>query len=102
MIVELKKRFRIVGFRFDAMAALLMCQQHKAELDELDKIPKDDYLPSWIWSAHRSYCMLNYKKPGYTYEQMKKFIDAMRKSEWDKLLKAMNSVKAPADGKKKV
>jgi len=102
MTVELRKRLRRVGFRFDALAAWLLCQQYKVDLDGMDKIPKDEYINSWVWSAHRSYCMLKYKKP-IQYEQMKRFINRLHKSEWDMLLKAMTMVRSESkDDKKKV
>lgn len=103
MTVEIKRRFRrTVGFRFDAMAAWLMCQQHGVDLDSMDKIPKDEYISSWVWAAHRSYSMLKYRKPVFTYVQMKRFIARMRKSKWDLLLQAMTQTKAPETDKKKV
>lgn len=103
MVVEIKKRFRRpVGFRFDALAAFLLCQHHGVDLNTMDKIPPGEYVSSWVWSAHRSYCMLRYKEP-MRYEKMKRYIARMRKTEWDGLLKAMTSVKAEGgDDKKKV
>jgi len=102
MIVKINRRLRVVGFRFDAMAAFLMCQHHGVDLDKLDDIPKAEYTPSWVWSAHRSYCMLQYKKP-MSYDKMKVFIARMRKSEWDTIIQGMASASAPeADSKKKV
>jgi hypothetical protein len=101
MIVEIKRRFRrAVGFRFDAMAAWLLCQHHGVDLDGMDNIPKEEYVTSWVWSAHRSFCMLRYRKP-IPYERMKVFIARMRKSEWDILLKAMVIARAPEGGDKK-
>ena len=90
-----------MGFRFDALAAWLMCEQHRVDLSEMDKIPSDDYLPSWVWSAHRSYCMFERTKDRYDYEGMKKFINCMPKSDWDKIIECMRSTKAP-ESKKKV
>ena len=103
MIVEIKRRLRrAVGFRFDAMAAFLMCQHHGVGLDKLDDIPKTEYTISWVWSAHRSFCMLRYRKP-MSYQAMKRFVARMRKSEWDAVLEAMVSTGTPKDdGKKKV
>lgn len=100
MEVELKRLFRKVGFRFDSMAAWLMCQEFKVDLDSMDKIPQDDYLPSWVWSAHRSYSMDRYKKP-MSYDKMKVFIAKMRKSEWDKIIQAMIATRAPESTDKK-
>ena len=88
MIVKIKRTFRVIGFRFDAMAAFLMCQHHGVDLNSIDKIPKDEYSLSWVWSAHRSFCMWQYKKP-LSYDKMKTFIATMRKSEWDDVLAAM-------------
>jgi len=101
MIIVLKKRFRDIGFRFDALAAWLMCQHHGVELNEMDKIPPDDYLPSWVWSAHRSWCMFARVNDRYDYEGMKIFINRMPKSDWDKIIDCMRSTKAP-ESKKKV
>jgi len=102
MIVKINRRFRVIGFRFDAMAAFLMCQQYGVDLNKLDTIPKAEYTPSWVWSAHRSYCMWQYKKP-MTYSKMKVFISRMRKSEWDAIINGMSSASAPeSDDKKKV
>jgi len=101
MVVEIKKRFRRpVGFRFDAMAVFLICEQYGIDLDGMDKIPKDEYVTSWVWSGHRSFCMLNYRKP-MTFEQMKRYIARMRKTEWDKILDAMANMKAEGDEDKK-
>jgi len=101
MVVEIKRRFRHpVGFRFDALAAFLLCQQWGVDLNTQDKIPKDEYVSSWVWSAHRSFCMLRYKEP-MPYERMKRFIDRMRKVEWDALLRAMTKVGGESDDKKK-
>ena len=103
MIVKINRRFRTIGFRFDAMAAFLMCQQYGVDLNTIDTIPKEEYTPSWVWSAHRSYCMWQYKKP-MTYNNMKDFIAKMRKSEWDAVLNSMAQSSAPEsnDDKKKV
>lgn len=101
MTVEIKRRFRrAIGFRFDAMAAFLMCQYHSVDLDALDTIPKSEYTASWVWSAHKSFCMLRYKKP-MPYEKMKRFILRMRKSEWDAILDAMITTKSPEGNSKK-
>jgi hypothetical protein len=101
MIVEIKRRFRrAVGFRFDAMAAWLMCQQHGVDLDSMDKIPKEEYVFSWVWSAHRSFCMMRYRKP-MNYEWMKHYIARMRKSDWDKVLEAMTDTRTPESNDKK-
>ena len=103
MVVEIKRRFRHpVGFRFDALAAFLLCQQWGVDLNTQDKIPRDEYVSSWVWSAHRSFCMLRYREP-MTYKKMIRFINRMRKAEWDMLLKAMTEVKVDeTDDKKKV
>jgi len=105
MVVEIKRRFRLhpVGFRFDAMAAWLMCQQYGIDIDGMDKIPKDEYSDSWVWSAHVSFCILKKPHPWryMTYKKMKCFIARMRKSEWDMLLAAMAAVRATDDDKKK-
>jgi hypothetical protein len=103
MILTIKKPFRrTVGFRFDAMAAWLLCQYWGVDLNGMDKIPADEYVSSWVWSAHRSYSMQRYRKPVLTHEQMKRYINRMRKTEWDQLLQAMTSSKAPETDKKKV
>ena len=101
MIVEIKRLFKAVGFRFDAMAAFLMCQHHGVDLDSLDKIPKDEYTLSWIWSAHRSYMILKVKRP-MSFDHMKRFVARMRKSEWDQIIEAMTVTSNQGEGKKKV
>lgn len=102
MVIVFKKRFKRVGFRFDALAAWLMCLQHGVELSEMDKIPPDDYLPSWVWSAHRSWCMFARVQDRYSYEGMKRLIEDMPKKEWDQILECMLSTKAPESKKKAV
>jgi len=101
MIVVFKKRLRDVGFRFDALAAWLMCQQHGVDLSDMDKIPVEEYLPSWIWSAHRSWCMFKRVNDRYDYKGMQKLIENMPKKEWDQIIECMRSTKAP-ESKKKV
>jgi len=104
MVVEIKRRFTLkpIGFRFDAMAAFLMCEQHGVDLNSMDKIPKEEYVSSWVWCAHKSFCVMRYRRP-MTYDKMKKFISRMRKTEWDLLLANMVATRAPeTDDKKKV
>jgi hypothetical protein len=106
MTVEIKRRFRkTVGFRFDALAVFLLCQQYNIDIEGLDKIPKKEYVNSWCWCAYRSFCTRNYHKPVYSYEQMKRFIDNLRKKEWDLILDSMVAARAPdskGEDKKKV
>jgi hypothetical protein len=84
------------------MAAWLLCQQYGIDLNSMDSIPKEEYVSSWVWAAHRSFCMMRYRKP-MSYEWMKRFISRMRKSEWDIILKAMTDTRAPeSEDKKKV
>lgn len=102
MIVEIKRLFRSIGFRFDAMAAFLMCQHHGVDLNELDKIPSKELSPSWVWAAHRSYCIEKNKR-SLSYEKITKIISRMRKDEWDRITEAMLATRAPdGDDKKKV
>ena len=115
-MIVLRRWFRKVGFRFDAQAALLMCEQFEVELSDMDKIPKDEYVPAWCYNAHRSYSMWNYRKPHYHYSgarkfvwrwpfiqiSMKKFIGLMPKREWDLLLAEMVKAQPPqGEGEKK-
>jgi len=101
MVVEIKRRFRrAVGFRFDALAAFLMCRMHGVDLNAMDQIPAAEYTPSWVWSAHRSFCLDNNCVP-ISYSRMKVFINRLRKSEWDVILKAMTDTRAPESGDKK-
>ena len=104
MVVEIKRRFRRpVGFRFDAMAAFLLCQHWGVDLNSMDKIPADEYLSSYLWCAHRSFCMMRYSKPIVrNVERMKWFIDNLRKTEWDVIIKAMTDAKGEGGDKKKV
>ena len=98
MLVELR-RWRKVGFRFDALAAYMMCEQHGVDLDEIEKIPQTEVRPSWIWNAHKSYCMRKYRRPRFTYNQMKRYIGTMQQRDYEKLLEAMMSKE---ESKKKV
>jgi len=101
MTVEIKRRFRrAIGFRFDALAAWLLCQQYGVDLNTMDQIPKKEYTSSWVWSAHRSFCLQEYEKPK-TYGWMKIFISRLRKSEWDLILETMSVTRAPESGDKK-
>ena len=100
-MIVLKRWFRKVGFRFDAQAALLMCEQFEVELSDMDKIPKEEYVPAWCYNAHRSYSMYNYRKPLYSYKGMKKFIGLMPKKEWDLLLAEMVKAQPPQDDSEK-
>lgn len=103
MIAELRRWYRRIGFRFDALAAKLLCEQFGVDLDSMDKIPKEEYIAAWVWNAHKSYSMYRYKKPVYSYAKMKKFIALMPKSEWDeKILPAMYASSPPdEEGSKK-
>jgi hypothetical protein len=101
-MIVLKRWFRKVGFRFDAQAALLMCEQFEVELSDMDKIPKEEYVSAWCYNAHRSYSMYNYRKPLYSYRGMIKFIGQMPKNEWDLLLAEMVKAQPPQEkGEKK-
>jgi len=95
MLVELKRWGRTVGFRFDALAVMEMCKQFNVELHEVDKIPREENTVAWVWNAHKSYCMSKYRRPRYSYRQMKRFIGLMPKKEWDMLLEAMLSSRGP-------
>ena len=105
MIARIKRPLRrSVGFRFDAMAAFLMCQQHGVDLDGLDSIPRGEYVTSWVWNGHKSYCIYGHKKP-MEYDKMKRFISHIRKSDWDSILEAMVKTQSPkgeGNDKKKV
>lgn len=102
MIVEIQKRCRKVGFRFDALAAFLLCEQYGVDLNTMDDIPRDEYVVSWCWSAHRSYCLKGYKK-ARNLAQMRKFINGLRKTEWDSIVRAMTDARGEGgDDKKKV
>jgi len=102
MIAEIKRRFRkTVGFRFDAMAVFLVCQQHKVDLSELDKIPKEIYLNSLIWSAHRSYCIDKNRITLTDCKGMERFVNRLRKKEWDIIIEAMLSARSEVEGDKK-
>lgn len=91
MTVEFKRLFRIIGFRFDALSVLLLCQHFSIDLSEIEKIPAAEYIPAWCWCAHRSYQMYKRKKDKLTLIKTKKFIARMRKEEWDRMLEAIHS-----------
>jgi len=95
MLVELKRWGRKVGFRFDAQAAMLMCEQFGVELSDMDKIPAEEATAAWVWNAHKSYCMRKFRRPRYNYRQMKRFIGLMPKQEWDRMLEAMLTSRGP-------
>jgi len=103
MIAEVG-RWRKRGFRFDALSVFLLCEQHGVALEDIDKIDKQEYIPSWVWCAYRSYCMYHYHRPRMSYERMKKFINQMPKGDWDKIVIAMASTRGPEgkNDKKKV
>lgn len=104
MIAELKRWFRTIGFRFDAMAVMLMCEQYGIELSELDQIPQTDYMTTWCLNAHKSYQLKRYRKPIIkTMRQMQYVIDSMQKKEWETvMLPAMVKSRGPeGDGGEK-
>ena len=102
MTVEIGKRFHKVGFRFDALSVYLLCEQYGVDLNTMNDIPKDEYVVSWCWSAHRSYCLKNYRK-AKRLVWMRRFINDLRKTEWDKIIKTMTEVRGEGgDDKKKV
>jgi hypothetical protein len=85
-----------MGFRFDVLSVYLLSMQHGVDLNSLDKIDKDEYVPSWLWCAYRSWCMFKYRKPRVSYLRMKAFMDNMRKSDWDKITEVMRGSSGPA------
>ena len=96
MLAELKRWHGVVGFRFDALAAKLLCEQYGVDLDGMDKIPKEEYVAAWVYNAHKSYCMHKYRRPKYDFKGMKKFLAGMRKQEWDgEILPAMYASRGP-------
>jgi len=102
-MLELRRRWRTIGFRFDALAVFLMCQHKGIELDELDTIPKAEYTSLWVWSAHRSYQMWRRRKDLLTLSATEKFVSTMPKKEWDEMLAVMLSTQPKGgDDKKKV
>ena len=105
MIAKVRRRYRReVGFRFDALSVFLLCQQWGVDLDGMKDIPRDAYVSSWVWNAHRSYCMYQYKKPLFTtHDKMRWYIDRLSKKDWDIIVKAMVESRPPdSDDKKKV
>lgn len=102
MVVEIKHRFtlRPVGFRFDAQSVFFLCQQWDVDLGTIDNIPPGEYVDSWVWCAHRSYCLPRLWKP-ISYPKMRQYIANLKKSEWDMILKAMTESRSQGEGDKK-
>lgn len=86
------------GFRFDALAVKLMCEQYDIELNELDKIPKYESVTAWVYNAHRSWSMYHYRKPKLSFKKAKRFIDNMKKHEWDRMLEVMQESQGKQEG----
>ena len=103
MLAELKRWRGVVGFRFDALAGKLLCEQFGVDLDSMDKIPKEEYIAAWVYNAHKSYSMYRYRRPKYDYKGIQRLLENMKKSEWDeKMVPAMYASRAPeGDGQKK-
>ena len=63
MIVEIKRRFRqAIGFRFDAMAAFLMCQHHGVDL-RCTVIPAQRGNPEELAGPPAGNARSGYRKP---------------------------------------
>jgi hypothetical protein len=98
MEIVFRRIHRKYGFRFDALAVKLMCEQYGIDLNQIDEIPKHESITAWIYNAHLSYSMYHYRKPRLTYKKTKKFIAVMQKQDWDKMLDVMQKSQGESNG----
>jgi hypothetical protein len=96
MIARVRKGFRRIGFRFDALSVLLLCEKYDIEIDQLDKIPKSEYLTAWMWCAHRSYRLRQNRRTWIGFNKMKRIGERMRMSDWRAINEAMVKASPPA------
>jgi len=111
MITTVKAGWRKIGFRFDALSVLLLCEMYEIEINELDKIDSKQYLPSWTWCAHRSYQMRRNRRVHIQYPKMQRLLAGLRMNEHRKIEEAIlrvtpkdkdgNIKKVPGDKKKR-
>ena len=97
METAIKSGLRKIGLRFDAFAALFLCQMYDVEIAELGKIPKDEYFASYVWCAYRSYMTFNNKKSHITYKGMKRRLEKLRVGEYYKINKAIREAAPPVE-----
>jgi len=95
MVAKVKAGWRKIGFRFDAYSVLLLCEMHGIDISELDKIDKDEYLPSWTWCAYRSYQARRNRRYHISYKRMRKILARLRMDAYRAINNAI--VKASPD-----
>jgi hypothetical protein len=86
------------GFRFDALAVKLMCEQYDIDLNQIDQIPRHESVAAWVYNAHRSWSMYHYRKPKLSFKKTQKFIDRMQKRDWDKMVEVMRESQGNQEG----
>lgn len=96
METTIKSGLRTIGLRFDAHAVLYVCEMHGVDIGDLDKIG-DEYYPSYVWCAYRSYQTYRNRRYRLSYKRMKHILAKMRVSEYTKMNEAMAKAAAPAD-----
>lgn len=97
MQTKIKSGIRKIGLRFDAHAVLLLCEHHGVDISELDTIDKNEYFPSFVWCAYRSYRIYQNKRWHLPYKKMKKILASLRMSEYNKINRAMVQAAPPKD-----
>lgn len=100
MEVVINHWFRKIGFRFDAMAAFLLCQEKGIDLNEIDTLNGQELILGWTYNAHVSYMMIRYRKP-LSYKKYVHIRGKLLASKWEKVLKTMQE-SSVGDEKKKV
>jgi len=95
MVTHIKTGLRTVGLRFDAHAVLFLCEMHGVDINDLDNIDKQEYFPSFVWCAYRSYMTEKNRSYRISYKKMKRIMAKLRMSEYQKINKAMAEASPP-------
>lgn len=98
MEVIINHWFKRIGFRFDALAAFLMCQQFDIDLNDIDKMDPRDAVLGWTYNAYVSYMMQRYRKP-MSYKKYIRIRGGITQKKWEKVISTMQ--KANETGEKK-
>jgi hypothetical protein len=70
---------------------------HGVEISDLDQIKADEYLPSFVWCAHRSYKAYKNSRCRISYARMRRIISRLRVDEYQKMNEAMRKASPPQD-----
>jgi hypothetical protein len=97
MTTQIKTGIRTVGLRFDAHAVLFLCEMHGVDIGEQDKIDREEYFPSFVWCAYRSYMTNKNRTWHISYKKMRKILAKLRMSEYHKIDEAMRKAAPPRD-----